>query len=259
MANRAGTVALTSNLVAVTKLLDAYFDVEPDLSDPAQRVAFGTSGHRGSSLKSSFNEVHIAAITQAIVEYRRAQGTDGPVFLAKDTHGLSEPAWTTAIEVLAGNDVAFLIDSRDGYTPTPAVSHAILRLNRLAGVTGGAGAADGIVVTPSHNPPRDGGFKYNPPNGGPADTDVTRWIQDEANRILEASGNDGIDGIKRVSDVDAHVGATPYDFMGIYVADLDAVIDMVVRVVLSHVMQPSASPADTADDVSWIASRIPSR
>lgn len=158
MASRAGTVALPQDLVDLSTLLDAYYDVSPDLGDPAQRVAFGTSGHRGSSLKASFNEGHIAAITQAIVEYRAGQGITGPLFMGKDTHALSEPAQNTALEVLAGNGVEVLIDARHGYTPTPAVSHAILSHNK--GRTDAL--ADGIVVTPSHNPPGDGGFKYNP-------------------------------------------------------------------------------------------------
>lgn len=165
MASRAGTVALPQDLVDITALLDAYYDVTPDLSDPAQRVAFGTSGHRGSSLKASFNEGHILAITQAIVEYRAGQGITGPLFLAKDTHGLSEPAQNSALEVLAANGVNVLIDARHGYTPTPALSHAILKYNNEAGP--GQPQADGIVVTPSHNPPADGGFKYNPRTAAP--------------------------------------------------------------------------------------------
>ena len=182
MASRAGTVALPQDLVDLSALMDAYYDLSPDMGDPAQRVAFGTSGHRGSSLKSSFNEAHIAAITQAIVEYRASQGITGPLFMGKDTHALSEPAQNTALEVLAGNGVEVLIDARHGYTPTPAVSHAILSHNK--GRTDAL--ADGIVVTPSHNPPGDGGFKYNPPHGGPADSDATGWIANRANELLEA-------------------------------------------------------------------------
>ncbi|MCC2659878.1 MAG: phosphoglucomutase, alpha-D-glucose phosphate-specific, partial [Arthrobacter sp.] len=174
MASRAGTVAQPQDLVDLTALLDAYYDVSPDLGDPGQRVAFGTSGHRGSSLKASFNEPHILAITQAIVEYRAGQGITGPLYLAKDTHALSEPAQNSALEVLAANGVNVLIDARHGYTPTPALSHAILSHNRSS--SAGAPQADGIVVTPSHNPPGDGGFKYNPPHGGPADSDATGWI-----------------------------------------------------------------------------------
>jgi phosphoglucomutase len=224
LSERAGKPVDPASLVDIDALLAAYYDRRPDVSDPAQRVAFGTSGHRGSSFRGAFNEAHILAITEAICRYRSSRGYDGPLFVARDTHALSEPATRTALQVLVANGVDVRVDAADGYTPTPALSHAILVANRGASV--GRHLADGIVVTPSHNPPDDGGFKYNPPNGGPADTDVTGWIQDEANRLLEASGTDGIDGIKRVSDVDARVGATPYDFLGIYVADLDAVIDM---------------------------------
>ncbi|MCD6640747.1 MAG: phosphoglucomutase, alpha-D-glucose phosphate-specific, partial [Nocardioides sp.] len=176
---RAGTPAQPEDLVDVTHLVASYYSVEPDPDDPAQQVVFGTSGHRGSSLNGSFNEAHIAATTQAICDYRREQGFDGPLFLGRDTHALSEPAWATALEVLVANDVQVLVDDRDGFTPTPAVSHAILRANR--GRTTGRGLADGIVVTPSHNPPADGGFKYNPPHGGPADTDATSVIAARAN------------------------------------------------------------------------------
>jgi phosphoglucomutase len=185
-------------------------------------VAFGTSGHRGSAFRGAFNENHILATTEAICRYRAAQGYAGPLFIARDTHALSEPAWRTALEVLAGNGVDVRVDSEDGYTPTPSLSLAILVANR--GRT--SALADGIVVTPSHNPPDDGGFKYNPPNGGPADTDVTRWIQDEANRILEASGPEGLNGIKRVPFERARAGAGSYDFRGAYVTDLANVIDM---------------------------------
>jgi phosphoglucomutase len=181
---RAGTLAQPSDLVDVAHLVTAYFSEEPDPDNVDQQVAFGTSGHRGTSLKTSFNEMHIAATTQAICDYRKEQGYDGPLFLGRDTHALSEPAWVTAIEVLVANDVAVLVDSADGYTPTPAVSHAIIRAN--GGRTTGAGLADGIVVTPSHNPPTDGGFKYNPPHGGPADTDATSVIAARANELIRA-------------------------------------------------------------------------
>ncbi|MDQ0029747.1 phosphoglucomutase (alpha-D-glucose-1,6-bisphosphate-dependent) [Arthrobacter bambusae] len=222
MASRAGTVALPQDLVDITALLDAYYDVTPDLSDPAQRVAFGTSGHRGSSLKASFNEGHILAITQAIVEYRAGQGITGPLFLAKDTHGLSEPAQNSALEVLAANGVNVLIDARHGYTPTPALSHAILKYNNEAGP--GQPQADGIVVTPSHNPPADGGFKYNPPHGGPADTDATGWIANRANELLE----NGLRGVKRIPLNDAlKADATgKFDFLSSYVDDLPSVLDL---------------------------------
>jgi phosphoglucomutase len=220
----AGKPVDPSSLVDVAALLAAYTGTTPDPSDPAQRVAFGTSGHRGSSFRGAFNEPHILAITEAICRYRKQHGYAGPLFLARDTHALSEPATRTALGVLVANGVDVRIDAADGFTPTPALSHAIITANRPADSS--RHLADGIVVTPSHNPPDDGGFKYNPPNGGPADTDVTTWIQDEANRILEASGADGVGGVKRVSDVDARVAATPYDFQGIYVADLESVIDM---------------------------------
>ena len=219
---RAGQPALPSELVDVPALLRAYDEIRPDPSDPAQRVAFGTSGHRGSAFRAAFNEAHILATTEAICRYRAAQGTTGPLFIARDTHALSEPAWRTALEVLVGNGVDVRVDAEDGYTPTPSLSLAIIVANR--GRT--TGLADGIVVTPSHNPPDDGGFKYNPPNGGPADTDVTRWIQDEANRILEATGADGLDGIRRVPFERARAQAGEYDFRGAYVADLENVIDM---------------------------------
>jgi len=219
---RAGQPALPSDLVDVPALLRAYDEIRPDPSDPTQRVAFGTSGHRGSAFRGAFNEDHILATTQAICRYRAAQGYTGPLFMGRDTHALSEPAWRTALEVLVANGVDVRVDSEDAYTPTPAVSHAILVANR-----GRSGSlADGIVVTPSHNPPDDGGFKYNPPNGGPADTDVTRWIQDEANRILEASGVEGLDGIKRVPFERARAKAGGHDFRATYVADLENVIDM---------------------------------
>jgi phosphoglucomutase len=219
---RAGQPALPSELVDVPALLRAYEEIRPDPSDPAQRVAFGTSGHRGSAFRAAFNEPHILATTEAICRYRAALGYTGPLFIGRDTHALSEPAWRTALEVLVANGVDVRVDSEDGFTPTPAVSHAIIGANRGRS----AGLADGIVVTPSHNPPDDGGFKYNPPNGGPADTDVTRAIQDEANRILEATGADGLDGIRRVPFDRARAQAGEYDFRGTYVADLENVVDL---------------------------------
>ncbi|MGZ4426423.1 MAG: phosphoglucomutase (alpha-D-glucose-1,6-bisphosphate-dependent) [Nocardioidaceae bacterium] len=215
---RAGTVAEPADLVDVAHLVTAYYTGVPDPSDPDQRVAFGTSGHRGSSLNTAFNETHILATTQAICDYRKGQGYDGPLFVGRDTHALSEPAWATALEVLTANEVTVLVDDRDGYTPTPAVSHAILRAN--AGRT--SGLADGIVVTPSHNPPADGGFKYNPPNGGPADTDATKWIADTANAYIEA----GLSGVRRVPFARARAAASAYDFLGSYVDDLPAVVDL---------------------------------
>jgi len=229
---RAGQPADLSELVDVDALLRAYHELRPDPADPAQRVAFGTSGHRGSAFRAAFNEAHILATTEAICRYRKAQGYDGPLFIGRDTHALSGPAFRTALEVLVANGVDVRVDAADGFTPTPAISHAILGANRRrAGGPavrgpGTGGLADGIVVTPSHNPPEDGGFKYNPPNGGPADTDVTRAIQDEANRILEASGSDGVDGIARAPYEQARARATDHDYVGTYVGDLGDVIDM---------------------------------
>ncbi|MGO1339787.1 MAG: phosphoglucomutase, alpha-D-glucose phosphate-specific, partial [Cellulosimicrobium funkei] len=185
---RAGTPAQPSDLIDVDAVVGAYYDLAPDVDDPAQKVVFGTSGHRGSSLDHAFNEAHIIAITAAIVEYRRSQGTDGPLFIGRDTHALSLPAWQTALEVLVAAGVQTYVDARDSFTPTPAVSQSILLHNEATTVDGvrttGPGLADGIVVTPSHNPPRDGGFKYNPPHGGPAGSEATGWIADRANEIL---------------------------------------------------------------------------
>ena len=221
--DRAGQPAQPSDLVDVAHLVTAYYTTWPDLDDPGQRVAFGTSGHRGSSLKGAFTEAHIVATTQAICDYRAAQGIAGPLFIGRDTHGLSEPAWASALEVLAANDVTTLVDSRDRYTPTPAVSHAILRHN-AGKVDGDASRADGIVVTPSHNPPYDGGFKYNPPHGGPADTDATKWIENRANELIEARLAD----VKRVPLARALAADTTsaYDYLGTYVDDLPAVLNL---------------------------------
>jgi phosphoglucomutase len=211
---RAGTPATSADLVDVAKLVTAYFTAHPDPEDPGQRVAFGTSGHRGSAFSASFNEDHILATTQAICEYRAAQGIDGPLFLGADTHALSEPATVSALEVLLAHGVDVRVDSRGGYTPTPSVSRAIL-------VANAAGArADGICVTPSHNPPADGGFKYNPPDGGPAGTDITGWVQDRANELLRA----GLAGVKRVSLATASPGT--YDFLDAYVEELPRVVDL---------------------------------
>ncbi len=217
---RAGLPAQDSDLVDVAKLITLYYAEQPDPENIDQRVAFGTSGHRGTSLKTSFNEFHILATTQAIVEYRTMQGTDGPLFLAKDTHGLSEPAWVSALEVLAANDVEIRIDSRDGYTPTPALSHAILAYNR--GRTNGL--ADGIVVTPSHNPPTDGGFKYNPPDGGPASSEATGWIQDRANEIIA----NGMASVRRIplATALAQDSTGTYDFLDAYARDLPNVLNL---------------------------------
>lgn len=215
----AGKPASKSILVDVKKLLDAYIDVRPDVLNPEQRVAFGTSGHRGCSFEGSFNEWHILAITQAICEYRRAQDIEGPLFLGIDTHALSQPAFQSALEVLAANEVETMIASGGEFTPTPAVSHAILGYNKHRNV----GFADGIVITPSHNPPDNGGFKYNPPNGGPADSHVTGWIQKRANALLEA----GLHGVKRIGFAQARTAATTHvhDYVNTYVADLGNVID----------------------------------
>ena len=215
---RAGQPASPDDLIDVAALVTAYYTVDPDPAEPDQQVVFGTSGHRGSAFDAAFNEAHILATTQAICEYRAAQGYDGPLFIGRDTHALSEPAWTTALEVLVANDVTVLVDGGGRYTPTPAVSHAILRANQ--GKT--AGLADGIVVTPSHNPPRDGGFKYNPPHGGPADTDATKVIADRANQLLLA----GLDGVRRMPFERAREAVEGYDFLGHYVDDLPSVLDV---------------------------------
>ena len=219
MANpRAGQLAQPEDLIDVAAVVTAYYTVAPDPDNVDQQVVFGTSGHRGSSLDAAFNEAHILATTQAIVEYRREQGTTGPLFIGRDTHALSEPAWVSALEVLAANDVVAMIDSADRFTPTPAVSHAILSFNRGRDTD----LADGIVVTPSHNPPRDGGFKYNPPNGGPADSDATGVIAARANEILR----DGLKAVKRVPLAKALSTAQHHDYLDAYVADLPNIIDM---------------------------------
>ncbi|MGW7053617.1 phosphoglucomutase (alpha-D-glucose-1,6-bisphosphate-dependent) [Streptomyces sp. NPDC054887] len=217
---RAGQPAGPDDLTDVARLVTAYYALHPDVREPDQRVAFGTSGHRGSSLATAFNEDHIAATSQAICEYRGQQGVDGPLFLGADTHALSEPARVTAVEVFAANGVTVLIDSADGYTPTPAVSHAILAHNRGRN----SGLADGVVVTPSHNPPVDGGFKYNPPSGGPAGSEATGWIQDRANAIIA----DGMKDVRRLPYTSALAAPTTgrYDFLGHYVSDLPSVLDL---------------------------------
>jgi phosphoglucomutase len=218
----AGMPPPPSMLVNVPRLVTAYYARRPDPSVRGQRVAFGTSGHRGSAFDTAFNEAHILAITQAICLYRREQKIDGPLFLGIDTHALSESAFASALEVLAANSVEVMIDDHDGYTPTPVVSHAILTYNRGRS----SGLADGIVVTPSHNPPEDGGFKYNPPNGGPADSHVTGWIQDKANAILAAE----LEGVKRIPLERALRAPTTHrhDYMDAYVDDLESVVDLAV-------------------------------
>jgi phosphoglucomutase len=218
----AGKLPPKELLIDVDALTRAYYDRGPDPSRPEQRVSFGTSGHRGSPLDGTFNEAHILAVTQAVCDYRKSQGIDGPLFLAKDTHALSEPAQNSALEVLAANGVQVLVDARHGYTPTPALSHAILTYNRKAAP--GAPQADGIVVTPSHNPPGDGGFKYNPPHGGPADSDATGWIANRANELLE----NGLRGVKRIPLADAQAADTTgkFDFLSSYVDDLPSVLNL---------------------------------
>jgi phosphoglucomutase len=249
MTDRAGTPAQESDLIDVRELVQAYYDRVPDMRDPAQRVVFGTSGHRGSAFDSAFNETHIAATTQAIVDYRTAQDITGPLFIGRDTHGLSRPAETTALEVLEANGVHALTDAFDDYVPTPALSRAIIAYNRSrdASAVGGRsstrGAADGIVITPSHNPPRDGGFKYNPPHGGPADSDATNWIAARANELIEG----GLRDVKRgeASAVDS------YDFRGAYVADLASIID--VAAIKNAGLHVAADPLGGASVHYWSA------
>jgi len=247
---RAGQPAQASDLVDVDALLGAYDDLHPDVSDPTQMVVFGTSGHRGSSLDSAFNRDHILAITQAICEYRASQGTDGPLYLGADTHALSGPATNTALEVLAANGVTVMLDVADGFTPTPAVSHAILKANR--GRTDRL--ADGIVVTPSHNPPRDGGFKYNPPSGGPADSEATSVIAARANELLAA----GLAGVRRIPyDQARNADSTGfYDFTASYVGDFENVLD--IDAIRSAGVKIGADPLGGASVAYWgaIAERL---
>ncbi|MEO8907515.1 MAG: phosphoglucomutase (alpha-D-glucose-1,6-bisphosphate-dependent) [Microbacteriaceae bacterium] len=251
MNDRAGTPALDSDLIDVEALVHAYYTLKPDASIPGQRVVFGTSGHRGSAFDTAFNDDHIAATTQAIVEYRAAQGITGPLFIGADTHALSAPAQTTALEVLVGNSVHVLVDEHGDYTPTPAVSHAIIAYNRAHPSTGsgasgsGAGQADGIVVTPSHNPPRDGGFKYNPPHGGPADSDATSWIANRANEIIEG-------GLREVRRAAASAVDT-YDFLENYVADLENIID--IAAIKKAGVKIGADPLGGASVSYWAAIR----
>jgi len=248
---RAGTPALPEDLIDVDALVGAYYDRVPDPADPLQQVVFGTSGHRGSAFDTAFNEAHIVAITAAIVEYRRTQGTDGPLFIGRDTHGLSEPAWSTALEVLAAAEIDVRVDARSSWTPTPGVSHAILIHNGAGtsqGVrTHGPGLADGIVVTPSHNPPRDGGFKYNPPHGGPADTDATSWIATRANGLLAGGWRD----VPRVPLTQALAAGTTrkHDYMSAYVADLVNVID--VEAIRAAGVRIGADPLGGASVEYW--------
>jgi phosphoglucomutase len=237
MTTRAGTPAQESDLIDVQHLVKAYYDLVPDVTNPNQKVAFGTSGHRGSSLDAAFNETHIAAITQAIVEYRADQGITGPLFIGRDTHALSRPAETTALEVLSANQVRVLVDEFDDFVPTPALSHAILKYN----AEGHDDQADGIVITPSHNPPRDGGFKYNPPHGGPADSDATSWIANRANELI----TDELRDVKRAEPT----AVETYDFRGNYVADLVNIID--VEAIKNSGLHIGADPLGGASVHYW--------
>jgi len=239
----AGKPASKELLVDIDQLRKQYYARTPSVSDSTQRVSFGTSGHRGSSLRGSFNEAHVLAIAQAICEYRRSQGITGPLYIGKDTHGLSEPAFVTALEVLAANGVETMIDAADGYTPTPAVSHAILTYNRGRST----GLADGIVITPSHNPPEDGGFKYNPPHGGPADTDVTRWIENRANELLSSD----LKGVVRIAFEKARRAPTThsYDYVTSYVSDLDSVVDM--EIIRNAKLKIAVDPLGGAGVAYW--------
>lgn len=238
---RAGQLADPSDLINVDEVLSAYYDKVPDPTNPDQAVSFGTSGHRGSSLDTALNQAHIASITQAIVEYRAAQGTTGPLFIAKDTHGLSLPAWKTAIEVLVANGVEVLAEREDEFTPTPALSRAIIRFNREHA---GGRLADGIVVTPSHNPPRDGGFKYNPPNGGPADTDATQWIADRANELMA-----DFNKIARVPYEQAAAKVVRFDYRTPYCTELALVVDM--EAIKASGLRIGADPMGGASAQYW--------
>ncbi len=240
---RAGQPAQPDDLIDVARLVTAYFTTAPDPAVAEQRVAFGTSGHRGSSLRGSFNEHHILAVSQAVTDYRRAQGISGPLYLVRDTHALSEPALASAIEVFAANDVRVLLDSRDGYTPTPVLSHAVIAHNRRHP----ADRADGVVITPSHNPPTDGGYKYNPPHGGPADAEVTGWIEDRANALLDG----GLAGVRRVPYSLALAADTTgtYDYLDAYVTDLPAVVDL--DAIRSSGLRIGADPLGGASVAYW--------
>ena len=235
-----GRPADPSTLIDLTRLVRAYHDERPDVTVPEQRVSFGTSGHRGTSLRGTFTQAHVLAITEAVCRYRRGHGTDGPLFVGRDTHALSQPAFETALSVLAGHGVDAMVDAAGGYTPTPAVSHAILEHNRGRD----RGLADGIVITPSHNPPEDGGIKYNPPNGGPADTDVTGWIQDEANRLLAG----GLVEVRRSADA-GHVHR--HDYVTQYVGDLGLVVDL--DAVRGAGLQLGADPLGGSSVAFWAA------
>lgn len=238
---RAGQVADKTDLIDVDQVLGAYYDLVPDASNPDQMVVFGTSGHRGSSLDTAFNEAHIVAITQAIIEYRASQNTTGPLFIGKDTHALSTPAWKTAIEVLVAAGIQVFAERDDEYTPTPAVSRAIIRYNREHP---DGGQADGIVVTPSHNPPRDGGFKYNPPNGGPADTDATVWIADRANALIA-----DYTSIKRIPYANCGSGIQRYDYRSAYCEELATVVN--IDAIVNSGLRIGADPMGGASAQYW--------
>ena len=240
MHDRAGTTARPEDLIDLDALLGAYETTRPDMGDPQQRVVFGTSGHRGSSLDGAFNQAHILAIAQAIAEYRAAQGVDGPLFLGRDTHGLSEPAFRTTLEVLIANGVEVLIDARDGFTPTPAVSHAILTHNRTT-----SRQADGVLITPSHNPPRDGGIKYNPPSGGPAGGEATSAIAARANQLIEG----GLTEVRRVPFAQAHAAAGRFDYLSAYIDDLPSVLDL--DAIRNAVVRIGADPLGGAAVAYW--------
>jgi phosphoglucomutase len=245
VSEKAGHLPDPADLVDVDALIGAYYDEHPDPADATQRVAFGTSGHRGTSTARTFNEDHVLAIAQAVCHYRAEQGIDGPLYLGRDTHALSEPAARTIVEVLVANDIDVMVDQDDGYTPTPAISHAILTHNRKSGP---ARTADGIVVTPSHNPPTDGGVKYNPPHGGPADTDVTGWIQDEANRLLES-------GLREVGRASAERAPTVHrhDYISAYVDDLPSVVDL--ELIRDSGLKLGVDPLGGASYAYWVAIR----
>jgi phosphoglucomutase len=236
----AGRLPDPESLVDVDALIGAYYDERPDPAVAGERVAFGTSGHRGTSTKRTFNEAHVLAVAEAVCRYRAANGIDGPLFLGRDTHALSEPAARTIVEVLGAHGVTVRVDAADGFTPTPAISHAILTHNRA----GSGATADGIVVTPSHNPPEDGGVKYNPPNGGPADTDVTGWIQDEANRLLEGALRE----VKRTSDRDT---VESHDYVTAYVEDLPSVVDLAL--IRDSGLRLGVDPLGGASAAYWAA------
>jgi phosphoglucomutase len=245
VSEKAGRLPDPADLVDVDALIGAYYDEHPDPADATQCVAFGTSGHRGTSTAGTFNEAHVLAIAEAICRYRAQQGIDGPLYLGRDTHALSEPAARTIVEVLAAHEVDVMIDQDDGYTPTPVISHAILTHNRKSGP---ARTADGIVVTPSHNPPTDGGVKYNPPHGGPADTDVTGWIQDEANRLIET----GLRDVQR-APVERAPTVHHHDYVSAYVDDLPAVIDL--ELIRESGLKLGVDPLGGASYAYWVAIR----